>query len=130
MYIKISKQSQLVLLRNMNSYLGDYKIPREVLHEIGNILEFEKSNDKDYIALFIKPVKNDTTDILDELQVYPTEMELPDNNFCNIKIKGKKHPMKRKRIWSWFDIVVEKDKRRIFVIYSINKKHLHRKGGF
>ena len=73
MYIRINSQSQLALLRNVNPYLGKYKIPREVLHEIGRIIEFEHSMKSDSIALFLQPLKNDTIDILDELHLYPKD---------------------------------------------------------
>lgn len=125
MYVKISKMSQLVILRNVNKFLGKYEIPKEVLHELGNILEFERSSKSGYIALFLKPIKNDVTEILDELQIYPLRAEFSDDNFYSIKVKGKK-----KRIWSWYDIKIEDDKRRIFVVYHMKKKDLYRKGGF
>ena len=49
MQIKIFNQNQLSILRNINPLLKEYKIPRMVLHEIGNILEFKKASNKDYV---------------------------------------------------------------------------------
>lgn len=129
MHLRIYKQSQLTLLRSVNPYMGQCKIPREILHEMGCILENSRMGKRDYIALFIEPVKNDTTDILDSLQLYPASVEISDDEFHSIPVKGKTHPMKRKRIWSWYAIQVVKERYRIYVVFSIKKKDLDNKGG-
>ena len=129
MYLKIQKQNQLSLLRGINLYMGQYKIPREILHEMGCILGNKRTDKRDYIALFIEPVKNDTMDILDSLQLYPASVEILDDEFHSIPVKGKSHPMKRKRIWSWYAIQVVKERYRVYAIYSIKKKDLNSKGG-
>lgn len=130
MQIKIFNQNQLSILRNINPLLKEYKIPRMVLHEIGNILEFKKVSNKDYVTLFLKPLKNDLIDILDRLHLYTEEVEYSENNFHTIEVKGKKHPMKKKRIWSWYDISIPNEERTIFVVYSMKKKDLKMRGGF
>ncbi len=130
MQIKIFNQNQLSILRNINPLLKEYKIPRMVLHEIGNILEFKKASNKDYVTLFLKPLKNDLIDILDRLHLYTEEVEYSENNFHTIEVKGKKHPMKKKRIWSWYDISIPNEERTIFVVYSMKKKDLKMRGGF
>lgn len=129
MYLKIQKQSQLSLLRRVNPYMGRYKIPHEILHEMGCILGNRKMSRRDYIALFIEPVKNDTMDILDGLQLYPASVKILDDEFYSIPVKGKSHPMKRKRIWSWYAIQVVKERYRVYAIFSIKKKDLDNKGG-
>ena len=130
MQIKIFNQNQLSILRNINPLLKEYKIPRMVLHEIGNILEFKKASNKDYVILFLNPLRNDLIDILDRLHLYTEEVEYSENNFHTIKVKGKKHPMKKKRIWSWYDISIPTEERTIFVVYSMKKRDLKKKGGF
>lgn len=130
MQIKIFNQNQLSILRNINPLLKEYKIPRMVLHEIGNILEFKKASNKDYVILFLNPLRNDLIDILDRLHLYTEEVEYSENNFHTIEVKGKKHPMKKKRIWSWYDISIPNEERTIFVVYSMKKKDLKKKGGF
>ena len=130
MQIKIFNQNQLSMLRNINPLLKEYKIPRMVLHEIGYILEFKKASNKDYVTLFLKPLKNDLIDILDRLHLYTEEVEYSENNFHTIEVKGKKHPMKKKRIWSWYDISIPNEERTIFVVYSMKKKDLKMRGGF
>ena len=130
MQIKIFNQNQLSILRNINPLLKEYKIPRMVLHEIGNILEFKKASNKDYVILFLNPLRNDLIDILDRLHLYTEEVEYSENNFHTIEVKGKKHPMKKKRIWSWYDISIPNEERTIFVVYSMKKKDLKMRGGF
>ena len=130
MQIKIFNQNQLSILRTINPLLKEYKIPRMVLHEIGYILEFEKASDNDYVTLFLNPLQNDLIEILDRLHLYTEEVEYSENNFHTIEVKGKKHPMKKKRIWSWYDISIPNEERTIFVVYSMKKKDLKRKGGF
>ncbi len=130
MQIKIFNQNQLSILRNINPLLKNHKIPRMVLHEIGYILEFKKARDNDYVILFLSPLKNDSIEILDKLHLYLEEVEYSENNFHTIEVKGKKHPMKKKRIWSWYDISIPAQDRTIFVVYSMRKKDLKKKGGF
>ena len=130
MQIKIFNQNQLSILRNINPLLKEYKIPRMVLHEIGYILEFEKASDNDYVTLFLNPLRNDLIEILDRLHLYTEEVEYSENNFHTIEVKGKKHPMKMKRIWSWYDISIPTEERTIFVVYSMKQKDLKKKGGF
>lgn len=130
MYIKISKKSQIILLRDINPFLKKYKIPKEVLHEIENVLNFECNSKFDYIALFLKPLKRDTTDVLEELKIYPETYEVPDDNIIEISVKGNKHPMKKNRIWSRYNILLPQTKRQIFVIYSMKKKNLYKRGTF
>ena len=130
MQIKIFNQNQLSILRNINPLLKEYKIPRMVLHEIGYILEFEKASDNDYVTLFLNPLLNDLIEILDRLHLYTEEVEYSENNFHTIEVKGKKHPMKKKRIQSWYDISIPAQDRTIFVVYSMKKKDLKKKGGF
>lgn len=130
MYIKIIDHSQLELLRNVNKHLGKSRIPREVLHEIGMILEFKRDSDKDYIALFIKAVKNDTIGLFDKLHLHYKTIEVPDENISFIRVRGNRHPMKKKRTWCYYDVNNVDTGRKVFVIYSIKNKHLNCKGGF
>lgn len=101
-----------------------------VLHEIGYILEFKRTNDRDYVVLFFNPLRNDLIEILDRLQLHIEEVKDTDDNIHSIKVKGKKHPMKKNRIWSWYAIFVPSEDCTIFVVYSMKKKDLNRKGGF
>lgn len=119
MYIKISKISQLITLRNINPFLKKRKIPKEVLYDLQKILMDKRSSKRDYIALFLKPVKNDDTDIMDELQLYPTKAEFSDDNFYTIAVKGKK-----KQVWSCCEIKVESEMRTIFTVYPMRRRDI------
>lgn len=119
MYIKISKLSQLVTLRNINPFLKKRKIPKEVLYDLQKILLDKRSSKRDYIALFLKPVENDDTDIMDELQLYPTKAEFSDDNFYTIVMKGKK-----KLVWSCCEVKVESEMRSIFTVYPMRRRDI------
>ena len=127
MYIKINKKSQLALLRSINCYLGKNKIPCEVFHELRYILEVKSVRKGDYIALFIEPVKNDTTDIMDSLHLY-SHTGASDEDFHNIYFERK--TQQKKKVWSWYTVNVNKYKHSIFVVYCIKKKDLDERGGF
>ncbi|KAI4440056.1 hypothetical protein FMM80_10215 [Schaedlerella arabinosiphila] len=122
MHIKIHNQYQIELLKAINPIFGKYKIPGKVIYEVERILRYKRKTSNDYIALIIRPIKNDTTDILMELGIYEPEVEIPDNNFHKISVKKKKN-----RNWVWFDILVLNGKYTIFVVYSMRKKDLYRK---
>lgn len=49
---------------------------------------------------------------------------IPDNNFFYIVIKGKKHPMKKKKRWYSYDIILPENGGRIYVIYCMYEEHL------
>ena len=121
MHIKIYNQYQIELLKAINLILGKYKIPGKVIYEVERILRYKRKTSNDYIALIIRPIKNDTIDILMELGIYEPEVEIPDNNFHKISVKKKKN-----RNWVWFDILVLNGKYTIFVVYYMIKKDLYR----
>ena len=122
MHIKVHNQYQNELLKAINPIFGKYKIPGKVIYEVERILRYKRKTSNDYIALIIRPIKNDTTDILMELGIYEPEVEIPGNNFHKISVKKKKN-----RNWVWFDILVLNGKYTIFVVYSMRKKDLYRK---
>ena len=120
MHIKIFEQCQIDILKAISPILKRYKIPKKVIREMEHILRYRKRND-DYIALLIKPVKNDTSDIINELCLCESEIEIPDNNF---------HPIgneNNKRIWTWFDIYIPDDNKTIFVVYPMKRKDLYKR---
>lgn len=62
--------------------------------------------------------------IKNELNLNCNEVEIPDNNFFYIVIKGKKHPMKKKKRWYSYDIILPENGGRIYVIYCMYEEHL------
>lgn len=70
-------------------------------------------------------MKNDTTEILDGLQLYPVKAEFRDENIYTIQTKKKK-----KVAWTCSELWVEEENQKIFVIYSMKQKHLDGKGGY
>ena len=122
MYLKIVNESQLELLKQVNKYLGKRKLPKEALRMVRVILEKESLGIHGYIALLLKPVKDDTRGICDKIRFYPYTMGEDKDYFCNVKVKG--NP---KIVWSCYMIQVKETGGRIFLIYSMKKKDINKK---
>ena len=54
---------------------------------------------------------------------------MPDEDYHSIRIRGKKHPMKKNRVWSWYTIL-RSDGSKVFAIFSMNNINLDNLGGF
>ncbi len=128
MHISIRKRCELEMVRQMNPFLTEYKIPREVLKRVEEILDNKDLGKDGYIAILLEPMDDDCTDILEELNLDYTLVTIPDNNFYQITVKGNKHPMKRKRMWNSYDIILPGNRGKVYVIYSMTKRKLKELG--
>lgn len=81
-----------------------------------------------YIAIILKPIQDDCSDIMEELNLDYTLVDVPDNNYYQIDVKGKKHHMKKKRRWNSYDIVLSENRGKVYVIYSMKIKRLRELG--
>ena len=124
MHITVRKRRELKMLRQVNPYMSKYKIPREILEHVEEILDKKTLGKKGYVSIILNPIKDDEVDVLDELNLNCNEVEIPDNNFFYIVIKGKKHPMKKKKRWYSYDIILPENSGRIYVIYCMYEEHL------
>lgn len=122
MYLKIINESQLDLLKQVNKCMGNRKLPKEALRIVRVILDKESLGIHDYIALFLKPVKDDTRGICDKMRFYPYTMGDDKDYFGNVKVKG--NP---KIVWSCYMIQIKETGARIFLVYSMKKKDIQRK---
>lgn len=116
------------MLKQINSYLSSYKIPREILNHMEVLLDNRDLGRKGYIAILLEPTNNDDIDIFEELNLDRTTVEIPDDNFYHIVIKGKKHPMKRNRKWYSYDISLSNRQGKVYVIYSMLDSSLKKLG--
>lgn len=128
MHIAIRKRSELKMLRQINPFLTRYKIPREVLNRVEGIFSNKDLGKDGYVAIILEPINDDCSDVMEELNLDYTLVEVPDNNYYQIPVKGKKHPMKRKRQWNSYDIVLSENRGKIYVIYSMTKNRLRELG--
>lgn len=78
-----------------------------------------------FIALFLKSVKNDSTAILDALQIYPAKAEFNDDNLYRIAVKGYK-----KVVWTCAELRIKKENQKVFVVYPMKQKYLDERGGY
>lgn len=124
MYIKIYTKSQLLLLRNVNRLLKKYRIPREILRTVEDILEERRLGKKGFIAIFIKPVEDDMTEIQDRINCYPCKLNISDD-VDGIAVSGNKMWMTKRRSW-YIDVCKVKGERSwIHVVYSIRLKKFY-----
>ena len=122
-YLKIIDESQWVILRQVNPYLGERKLPDSILSLIGRILTEEELDVHDYIAVFLDPVRNDTIEIYDDLYLYPYTIANEDKDF-DVDIKSYKDG---KRIsWSAYGIKIEETGAWIYMIYGMSENDVWR----
>lgn len=124
MFIKIVDRSQLVLLRRLNVYLGDRRVPDAVLGLIHRILENEKIGIHDYIALFLDPVKNDTVELYDDLCIFPYTLANKDRDF-DMEIKDRRNG--ERILWSGYGVEIKETGAKVYLIYAMRKKDVWRK---
>lgn len=89
MHIEIRKKSELNMLKQVNPYMAEYKIPRELLEHVKNILGKNDLGRNGYVAILMNPIRYEDADIMDELNLNSQEVDIPDNNSFYIIIKGK-----------------------------------------
>lgn len=123
-YLKIVNESQLVMLRQVNPYLGVRKLPDSILGVISKILMEAELNIQDYIAVFLDPVRNDTTEIYDDLYLYPYTIANEDIDF-DVDIMSYRDG--KKISWSGYGIKIEETRAKIYLIYGMKKEDVWRK---
>lgn len=121
MYLKIVNESQLDLLKQMNKCLGKKKLPKEAFRIIRKVLNKESLGTHDYIAVFMKPVKNDTLGLYDEIRLYPYTIKEDKGLFYNVK--EKRNP---KVAWSCYVIRLKETGARIYLVYSMKNKDIRK----
>ena len=121
MYIKVYTKSQLVLLRSINTFLGKYKIPKELLEEIEHVLKNRVIGQKGFIALLPHATTGSLSEVEDVLNCYPQKLAI-QGDVTDIEVQNTNTWMTRKRYWykDFFRIQGSKDK--ICVLYSVKLK--------
>ena len=84
MHIAIRKRSELKMLRQINPFLTRYKIPREVLNRVEGIFSNKDLGKDGYVAIILEPINDDCSDVMEELNLDYTLVEVPDNNYYQI----------------------------------------------
>lgn len=122
-YLKIVNESQWVMLRQVNPYLGVRKLPDSILRLVGRILTEENLDIHDYIAVFLDPVRNDTIEIYDDLYLYPYTIANEDKDF-EVDIKSYRDG---KRVsWSAYGIKIEETGAKIYLVYGMREDDVWR----
>lgn len=123
-YLKIVNESQLIMLRQVNPYLGVRKLPDSILGVIGRILMEEKLDIQDYIAVFLDPVHNDTIEIYDDLYLYPYTIANEDIDF-DVDVMSYRDG--KKVSWSGYGVEIKETGAKIYLIYGMKKEDVWRK---
>ena len=87
MYLKITNESEVRLLRQINCLLGKKKLPNGVLGTARRIIEKGQFTVHDCVVIFMNPIKNDTIGICDELRIYPYTVETDEDYTMDIKVQ-------------------------------------------
>lgn len=124
--IKVYTKSQLVLLRNINSMLGRYKVPREIIKQMDYILEEEVLGVQGFLIVLLNPVRDDIREIEDTVNVYPLEIEFR-NDLKREEIKDLSCEIARDREWYLNKVSIKGTDSQVCVLYSIMKKHLDKR---
>ena len=51
------------MLRQVNPYMSKYKIPREILEHVEDILDKKNLGKKGYVSIILNPIKDDEVDV-------------------------------------------------------------------
>ena len=124
-FIKIYTKSQLVLLRNINYLLGQYRLPREILKRMDYILENGSIGKQGSVYVLLEPVRDDLREIEDVLNMYPLKIEFMED-IIQVDIQNTNNQLAKGREWYFNQVYVHKTDIRIYVIYSILQKHLYK----
>ena len=122
--IKIFSENQLLLLRNINPLLGKYRLPKRILKRMHYILE-EDLGPQGCLIVIVTPVRDDTHDIEDAVNVYPFKVQFSDS-IEGQEIKDMDYSDSKGREWFLEKLHIQETNSDIYVLYFILKKHLYR----
>lgn len=123
--IKIFSKSQLILLRNINPLLGQYRLPKRILKKMDYILEEENLGQQGFLIVIVEPVKDDVREIEDAVNVYPCQIEFWDE-MERQETQDVDHNDKKGREWFLKKLHIQGTDSYIYVLYYILKKHLYK----
>lgn len=122
MYLKLTNESEVRLLRQINYLLGKNKLPNGVLGTARKIIEKEKFTVHDCVVIFMNPVKNDTISIYDELRIYPYTVEPDEEYSMDIRVQRGTEVE-----WSGYMIRIKETGGRIYLIYPMRKQDVKKR---
>lgn len=112
--IRIRTVSQWYLLKQLNSYLGKKKIPKEVMKKIYYILCSKELGKNGFIALCMGKIRDDYMEIEEILDMYPYRLCLEE------RVDEIQTTVKNGTVKSWYISYAKVcgQKTRIAVIYT------------
>lgn len=110
--IRIKTVSQLYLLKQMNPYLGKYKVPKEVIRKMFHILYSKKLGKDGFLILCLNRIEDDYYGIEDAAAVYPNKIWLEEtmNVIPTRNKKGKRR--------DWYIAYLTVNAQKIQILYT------------
>lgn len=123
--IKIFTKCQLILLRNINPFLGRYRLPQRILKRMDYILEEEALGEQGFLIVLLTPVRDDVREIEDAANVYPLKIEFL-NDLEREDIQNSDCGMAKGKEWFLNKLSIQGTDSYIYVLYFILRKHLYK----
>lgn len=126
--IKIYKESQLVLLRNIIPLLRKrYRIPYEVIEKAEKILQNVNLGRTGFILIILEPLQNDMAEMQDIVNYYPHKLKI-DGDISDVQLEEKNVWLSKDKEW-YLDIwKIKKESSYIYILYCMTLERLYGKG--
>lgn len=123
--IKIFTKCQLILLRNINPFLGRYRLPQRILKKIDYILEEETLGEQGFVVIVLSPVRDDVREIEDAVNVYPLKAGFV-NELEREEVQNCGGSMAKSREWFLNKLCIQGTDSYAYVLYYILQKDLYK----
>lgn len=125
LYIKVYTKSQLVLLRSLIPIIKKkYRLPKEVLDQMYRVLKDRKLGKRGFIAVLLKPLKDDMEGMKDVLNMYPHKLKTK-GDIEDIKIEKQESWLTKGKEWYMDTLEIKGESSYIYIIYSMTVKRLY-----
>lgn len=125
--IKIYKESQLVLLRNMIPLLKKkYRIPYEVIEKAERILQNVNLGRTGFILIILEPLQNDMVEMQDIVNYYPHKLKI-DGDISDVQLEEENVWLSKDKEWYLDTWKIKKESSYIYILYCMTLERLYGK---
>ncbi|MEY8283327.1 hypothetical protein AALA13_05765 [Lachnospiraceae bacterium 50-23] len=127
--VKIYKESQLVLLRNIIPLLKKrYRIPYEVIEKAERILQNVNLGRTGFILIILEPLQNDMVEMQDIVNYYPHKLKI-DGDINDVQLEEENVWLSRNKEWYLDTWKIKKESSYIYILYCMTLERLYGKEG-
>lgn len=127
--VKIYKESQLVLLRNIIPLLKKrYRIPYEVIEKTERILQNVNLGRTGFILIILEPLQNDMVEMQDIVNYYPHKLKI-DGDINDVQLEEENVWLSRNKEWYLDTWKIKKESSYIYILYCMTLERLYGKEG-